>query len=39
MSQTAPVRIRFNPGPDPQNLLRPDMSVEPRSKGVKFEGS
>jgi membrane fusion protein, multidrug efflux system len=28
--QRLPVRIRFNPGEDPQHLLRPGMSVEPR---------
>ena len=27
--QRLPVRIRFNPGEDPQHLLRPGMSVEP----------
>jgi membrane fusion protein (multidrug efflux system) len=27
--QRLPVRIRFNPGQDPQHLLRPGMSVEP----------
>ena len=30
--QRLPVRIRFNPDQDPQHLLRPGMSVEPRSK-------
>ena len=28
--QRLPVRIRFNPNQDPQHLLRPGMSVEPR---------
>ena len=28
--QRLPVRIRFNPGQDPQHLLRPGMSVEPQ---------
>jgi membrane fusion protein (multidrug efflux system) len=27
--QRLPVRIRFNPGQDPQHMLRPGMSVEP----------
>jgi membrane fusion protein (multidrug efflux system) len=30
--QRFPVRIRFNPDQDPQHLLRPGMSVEPRVK-------
>jgi membrane fusion protein (multidrug efflux system) len=30
--QRLPVRIRFNPGQDPQHLLRPGMSVEPQVK-------
>ena len=30
--QRLPVRIRFNPGQDPQHLLRPGMSVEPEIK-------
>jgi membrane fusion protein (multidrug efflux system) len=34
--QRFPVRIRFNPGEDPQHLLRPGMSVEPR---VNVRGS
>jgi len=30
--QRLPVRIRFNPGQDPQHLLRPGMSAEPEVK-------
>ena len=30
--QRLPVRIRFNPNQDPQHLLRPGMSVEPKVK-------